>query len=80
MMVSGLFVFCSQIFMKESKHTFYSKCISNSRGSSAVVEIQRLTDQIHIEVHFKEKNKVQKDKLRCIQVMKEGTQRDDRNG
>ena len=45
-----------------------------------MVEIQRLTDQIHIEVHFKEKNKVQKDKLRCIQVMKEGTQRGDKNG
>ena len=36
--------------------------------------------QIHIELHFKEKNKVQKDKLRCIQVMKEGTQRGDKNG
>ena len=30
-MVSGWFVFCSQICMKESKYTFYSKCISNSK-------------------------------------------------
>ena len=30
LMVSGWFVFCSQICMKESLYTFYSKCISNS--------------------------------------------------
>ena len=30
-MFSGLFVFCSQICMKESKYTFYSRCISNSK-------------------------------------------------
>ena len=29
--VSGLFVFCSQMFMKESKYTCYSRCISNSK-------------------------------------------------
>ena len=37
-------LFCSQIWLKRKKSQVFSKCISNSKGSSAVVKIQRLTD------------------------------------
>ena len=44
LMISEGFVFCSQIWLNKKKFQFYSKCISNSKGSSAVVKIQKLTD------------------------------------
>ena len=47
-MVSGLFVFCSQIFMKESKYTCYSRCISNSK---VLLQWSRYKSQLSNFVH-----------------------------